>query len=630
MVSRFKPTTQYLWLILIILRTLVKSTSVHEDSYKDANSVEIKPKIDCEDDNCIRLTLTFKAFKVDFKLLLIRNEDLFVDDYVESQDDKLRPSAVTAGNDRSEEHDDKNCYYFARQDLVLASLKVCHGSIEGHFITKTHDSYVIQVDPDSHKHYIYKELNIISNHSMDADSTAQLDQLTQSLYSSRTLDLIVPLAANETRPQKYIEILIVTDKALLQFLGNDRQKLRTLIRMHVNTQNQLFLKLGFHHVIIGHVQWEGDDGIPDSSSIITHITRFVDYAPEHLYTKWNYDSVQLISGLTFAVTPNIVGVSLLGTTCRSPPHAVSVIKYNTQSSVGRLRTASVTAHELGHTVGILDEHYIASGQGVSSAAVYCPSGCPDNSCIMNWQASDNTTSWTQCSRDTVREEEDKGRYRCTYNKPVRQTPNNTICGNGVVEVPEQCDCSLNDTNCLACCNQTSCTYKANATCSGSCCSNCITIAPVGTICRTIRPGSECDQEDTCDGISDQCTDKIKPDESQCKDSDKWCQFGSCLYKCPTNCNPYYLDDDADDDDSYDKVGACVKKADKWQCVCSWPYHGTYCGEEHSIRKIIVLGFLSTGVGFCLTCCIMSCWDARKKPQMVASDRLILVNGLGGV
>lgn len=429
--------------------------------------------------------------------------------------------------------------------------------------------------------------------------------------ASKSIDLIIPSTANETRPQKYIELLIVTDRALLKEFGYDHQKLRTFIQTHVNIQNQIFLKLGFHHVIIGHVQWAENNGIQDSDSIEDHLKTLGEYAPNYLYPEWKYDSVQLISGLPFPDTPGTGGMSFVGTTCRSPPNAVSVIQYSSQSSSLMSKMATITAHELGHTVGIRDEYYVRSGQGVSNpSAVYCRSGCADTNCVMNWQASAATTTWTQCSRDAVKIEEDKGMYSCTYNKPFHRISNNsyTICGNGVVEQPEQCDCSLNDAVCLVCCNQTSCTYKASATCSGSCCLNCTTIAPVNTICRKLRPLFDCDQEDTCDGISDQCMDKIIPDGSECKDSDKWCQFGSCIYKCPNNCNANIAENEG--------LSKCVKRAGKWQCECNWPYKGTSCGEQYSKSLIIAFGFIATGVGFCLTCCIMSCWDVEKKIRAV--------------
>lgn len=58
---------------------------------------------------------------------------------------------------------------------------------------------------------------------------------------------------------------------------------------------------------------------------------------------------------------------------------------------------------------------------------------------------------------------------CLRNKPEALF-DSPVCGNGFVEEGEQCDCGLPEHCDNTCCNATTCTLYANASCAtGSCC-----------------------------------------------------------------------------------------------------------------------------------------------------------------
>ena len=74
------------------------------------------------------------------------------------------------------------------------------------------------------------------------------------------------------------------------------------------------------------------------------------------------------------------------------------------------------------------------------------------------------------------------------------------CGNGVVDLNEDCDCGKGNCNRL-CCDASTCKFlKSDYECSsGDCCHDC-KLRKNGHVCRSSQ-NAECDIEEKCDGIS---------------------------------------------------------------------------------------------------------------------------------
>ncbi|KAJ1674512.1 hypothetical protein EV182_003132 [Spiromyces aspiralis] len=114
-----------------------------------------------------------------------------------------------------------------------------------------------------------------------------------------------------------------------------------------------------------------------------------------------------------------------------------------------------------------------------------------------------------------------------------------MCGNGIKEGDEECDCGTGD-ECDndPCCDSKTCKLKNGAKCSDFndlCCSNC-QMRSKGTVCRP--KVSECDVEETCDGVSGDCpSDKHVENGEPCsgsgnstastKNSNLRCASGQC-------------------------------------------------------------------------------------------------------
>ena len=91
-----------------------------------------------------------------------------------------------------------------------------------------------------------------------------------------------------------------------------------------------------------------------------------------------------------------------------------------------------------------------------------------------------------------------------------------VCGNGVREEGEECDCGKECAD-NSCCDGMTCKLKKEAKCDDhkdSCCKNCQLMSS-GSVCRpSIDP---CDLEETCDRSSATCpSNKIQVDGKSCQ------------------------------------------------------------------------------------------------------------------
>lgn len=71
--------------------------------------------------------------------------------------------------------------------------------------------------------------------------------------------------------------------------------------------------------------------------------------------------------------------------------------------------------------------------------------------------------WSNCSLADV--QQTLGSATCLHKPDTKQmSPDLTICGNGLVEAGEQCDCNHSDLDCRYCCLMTNCTHDTDPDC----------------------------------------------------------------------------------------------------------------------------------------------------------------------
>ncbi|KAK2507763.1 hypothetical protein MC885_000886 [Smutsia gigantea] len=186
--------------------------------------------------------------------------------------------------------------------------------------------------------------------------------------------------------------------------------------------------------------------------------------------------------------------------------------------------AALMVHELGHNLGIQHDH----------------SACLCNNkgfCLMHENIT-RESGFSNCRSDYFCQflQEQKG--ACLFNKLQHKgrSRRHSHCGDGMVEVQEQCDCGSACKN-HQCCDNT-CRLKGDAECGDVlCCFNC-RLKPRGFTCRAAV--GECDLPEYCDGHSGEClTDRYKQDGTLC-DVIHCCVGGWC--KNPNNqCAAIYGD-----------------------------------------------------------------------------------------
>ncbi|KAG0349564.1 hypothetical protein BG004_004417 [Podila humilis] len=236
--------------------------------------------------------------------------------------------------------------------------------------------------------------------------------------------------------------------------------------------------------------------------------------------------------MTNCPTGTVVGIAWTKALCQMEPQSqtkngVTQITAGTGVSSAAVLEWMVVAHEIGHGFGAMHD----------CTAKYCPSAgstkkhgdcCPlsETVCdaggqfIMNPSESVPTKMFSPCSIKTMCTTIGSPTGQCLKPPGTRTTQNSAenICGNGLKESGEECDCgSAEDCAKDPCCDGATCKYKAGAVCddlNDSCCLNC-KMRPAGQVCR--RAISECDIEEVCTGTSSACPDDQRVEnQTPCK------------------------------------------------------------------------------------------------------------------
>lgn len=212
------------------------------------------------------------------------------------------------------------------------------------------------------------------------------------------------------------------------------------------------------------------------------------------------DETFLFTGTDLAVsdgaTPPVYNTSVVGyarTSAVCSSYSQGIIE--DRSRVVGYR-GMVLAHELGHAFSLSHDTGIMS-----------PSA-GDSNFPTTWSATSIST-WSSFFANTY-----PGIPACLENVAV---PVGSSCGDGVVNVGEQCDCASSDCSELdPCCDGATCQFQAGAQCSANdaCCQSC-QIAPEGTLCQA---ATACAAESTCNGIAPQCAEHLEPVGTVCTTS----------------------------------------------------------------------------------------------------------------
>lgn len=120
----------------------------------------------------------------------------------------------------------------------------------------------------------------------------------------------------------------------------------------------------------------------------------------------------------------------------------------------------------------------------------------------------------------------RGQATCLENFPTEMV-GDPVCGNGIREGAEICDCGSPEECTDPCCDAATCQLAAGAQCaSGACCTSQCRLRAYGTQCRAAA--NECDLAEYCLGTSNECPeDNHVANGISCSSNTGYCMEGAC-------------------------------------------------------------------------------------------------------
>uniref|UniRef100_A0A8C5QJ62 ADAM metallopeptidase domain 11 n=1 Tax=Leptobrachium leishanense TaxID=445787 RepID=A0A8C5QJ62_9ANUR len=407
------------------------------------------------------------------------NHDLLSSRYVEAHYTDSNSTRVTTPGDVGD-----HCYYQGHVRGIegsWAAISTCHG-LSGAFSDTAYTYTMFPMEQSMEKtdqwpHLIQRTMRC---RKPDCEYHKEIPS-SSKIRRKRQVRRIVHSALTET---KYIELMVVNDRQLFEQLHKSVGLASGFSKSVVNLADAIFRdQLNTKIVLVGMETWTSTDKISVTEEPLQVLEDFMRYRsteiPEHS------DATHLFSGRTFKSSRS--GAAYFGGVC-SPTHGGGVNEYGSMAAM-----AVTLAQTLGQNLGMM-------WNKPRTAAGDCK--CPDLwlGCIMEDTGYYLPQKFSRCSVDEYSQFLQDGGGSCLFNKPLKllDAPS---CGNGFVEVGEECDCG-SPAECAKsgagnCCKK--CTLSHDAMCSdGLCCRGC-KYEPRGTICR--GPVNECDVPETCPGDS---------------------------------------------------------------------------------------------------------------------------------
>ncbi|XP_041368404.1 disintegrin and metalloproteinase domain-containing protein 12-like [Gigantopelta aegis] len=452
------------------------------------------------------ISVLFSAFNRSFVLDLKLNRDLFSNSYIEKQYHSAGSSIVKPHKDSQREN---HCFYHGTIRYIpqsLVALSTCEGlrgivSNEDDVFHIEHygpNRHVIFRDRDRKK----KNLKCGSSHHHSA-----FVHLGKRAAHRKKRAIRGPYDSNKNT--RYVELYLVSDYRTYE--RNNRNLTKVIRRSQdiANIVSRLYRPLNIYIALVGVEVWQNGDQVSISESADTTMENFLRYRRERINPYHRNDNAQLVTGIFF--DHGVVGKAIKGPMCTYQFSGGVNMDYDGLVTL----VATTVAHEMGHNFGM--EHD-------NDSSCYCSK----EKCIMAATSGQTSpTQWSSCSKMALQEAFELGMDYCLKNKPTKLF-DGPVCGNGFVEVGEECDCGLPQDCHNICCNSTTCKLYPQAVCGTGRCCDLTTCQMKGSASLCREPTSECDFPEFCTGLTEYCpADVYKQNGLSCMNSQSYCYNGQC-------------------------------------------------------------------------------------------------------
>ncbi|KAL1773106.1 disintegrin and metalloproteinase domain-containing protein 32 [Sigmodon hispidus] len=368
----------------------------------------------------------------------------------------------------------------------------------------------------------------------------------------------------------YLEMSIVVDKALYDYLGSDSMIVTNKIIEVIGLINSLFSQLNVTVVLSSLELWSEKSWISTAGEPEELLRRFLEWKQTYL-TLRPHDIAYLF---IYNEYPDYIGTTYPGKMCAAG-YSAGITMYPRNMTLEAFSV--VVTQMLGFSLGISYD---------DPAKCHCP----ETICVMNPKAmqSAGTKVFSNCSLNDFENFKSHVGAKCLQNKPQMQNSPRPVCGNGKVEGNEICDCgTVNQCGPNSCCEPTTCVLKPNNVCdsmdpSQVCCKNC-QFLPKTQECRA-KKNPVCDIPEFCNGSSAVCTPDVTIHNGHsCKAGGFICFNGDCpdlderckaIYGEGSQNAPFACYEEIQGQN--DRFGNCGKDKQKRFIFCGW--RNLICGK----------------------------------------------------
>ncbi|KAI8606319.1 Metallo-peptidase family M12-domain-containing protein [Dissophora ornata] len=271
----------------------------------------------------------------------------------------------------------------------------------------------------------------------------------------------------------------------------------------------------------------GEEWNQDCSTAYTIAQRLSDFSFWRGQGGRSSDGAGLWHLMTKCNSGQVVGIAWTKALCQTKSQSQTTegtLQYTAGTGVSSITPNEwmVVSHEVGHGFGAIHDCTSTTcpatdGQCCPLSATTCDAAAQY---IMNPSEQTATRVFSPCSISTICTTIQSSSGQCLQSPGALSTQSSeeNICGNGLKEAGEDCDCgSAEDCANDPCCDGTTCKFKGTAVCddlNDDCCLNC-QLRPAGQVCR--QAISECDLQEVCSGTNATCPPDVQlPNLTSCQ------------------------------------------------------------------------------------------------------------------